>query len=164
MHPATVTTQVLHIFQAIVVYTHLTRNSTRMSTRKGNKSDSISFILPHKLIIKALLLLPRIPPQLPTNTINPILTPPSMLHHIRKRIPTRTDRNIITWMQFHPLPSIKTRPRAGSSIVGYTDAENDSVGEDDGTEGECVRADGGDKYYRVLGMAEGAACCEIVCC
>lgn len=87
-----------------------------------------------------------------------------MLHHICKRVSTRADSDIISRLQLDPLSPIETRPRACAGIVRDAYAQNNGVGEDDGSEGERMRADGGDEDDGVLGVAEGAPGCEIVGC
>ena len=91
----------------------------------------------------ALLSLPRIPPQLATDTVHPVFAPPSLRHHIRERVSTRTNRNIISRSQLHSFSAIKARPATGSRIVRNTYAKHDGVRKDDGTERECVSADSG---------------------
>jgi hypothetical protein len=124
------------------------------------------FYIPNHLtpFFITLLSLPRIPPQLPTDTINPVFTPPSMRHDIGKRVSTRTDSNVISGSQLYPFSTVKTRPAACSRIIGNTDSKHDGVRQDDRTEGESVCADGGDEDHRVFGVAERTTSCEVVGC
>jgi hypothetical protein len=124
------------------------------------------FYIPNHLtpFFVALLSLPRIPPQLPTDTINPVFTPPSMRHDIGKGVSTRTDSNVISRSQLYPFSTVKTRPAACSRIIGNTDSKNDGVRQDDRTEGECMCADGGDEDHRVFGVAERTTSCKVVGC
>lgn len=78
-------------------------------------------------LLIALLPLPRVPAQLSTDTVDPILTSPALWHDIRKRISACTYRNIVAWTQLDSLPAIKAGPATGSGIVRYTNSKNDSV-------------------------------------
>ena len=115
-------------------------------------------------LLEGLLPLPRVPLQRPTDAVDPILTPPPRRHHIGERIPRRAHRHVVPRVQLDPLPAVETRPAAAARVVGHADAQDDRVGEDDGPEGERVRADGGQQNHGVFRVAEGAAGGEVVGC
>lgn len=110
----------------------------------------------------SLLLLPRVPPQLPADTVHPVLAPAALRLHTGKGVPAGRDRHVVAGLQLEPLAAVKGRPRARARAVGDTDAQDDGVGKDDRPEGQRVRADGGHEHHRVLRVAERAACCEVV--
>ena len=112
----------------------------------------------------ALLSLPRIPPQLATDTVHPVFAPPSLRHHIRKGVSTGTNRDIISRSQLDPFSAIETCPATSSRVIRNTYPEDNSIRQDDGSEGESVRADSCHEDHWVLWMAKRSAGCEIVGC
>ena len=112
----------------------------------------------------ALLSLPRIPPQLATDTVHPVFAPPSLRHHIREGVSTGTNCDIISRPQLDPFSAIKTCPATCSRVIRNTYPEDNGIRQDDGPEGESVRADSCHKDHRVLWMAKRSAGCEIVGC
>ena len=75
----------------------------------------------------ALLSLPRIPPQLATDTVHPVFASPSLRHHIREGVSTGTNRDIISRSQLDSFPAVKTRPATGPRIIGNTNPEDNSI-------------------------------------
>lgn len=73
-------------------------------------------------LLIALLLLPRIPPQLPRYTVNPVLTPPTLRHDIGKWISTSTNGHVISRAKLHSLTAIKRGPGRGACIIWHTDS------------------------------------------
>ena len=112
---------------------------------------------------KALLLLPGIPTKFRVDTLDPLLAPPSLHLNAGKRIPARADGHVVARPELDTLTTVKTRPRAGPSIVGHADAKHNGIWQDDGPEGERVSANSGHEHDGVLGVAEGAAGSEVVC-
>lgn len=115
-------------------------------------------------LLVPLLLLSRIPPQLAANTIHPVLAPSPLGLHRRKGEPARADGDVVAGLELDALPAVEARPGRVAGVVGDADAQDDGVGEDDGAEGEGVRADGRHEHDGVLGVAEGAAGGEVVGC
>lgn len=141
------------------------RNDNILEFTAASNRDLVYIRLPGFLsrpFLIALLPLSRVPAQLTTNTINPILRPTALGHDIRKRISTGTDGNIVTWTQLDSFTAIEARPAARPSIVRDADPEHDRVRQNDGPEGERVCADGRNQYHRVFWMAERTAGCEVV--
>jgi hypothetical protein len=112
----------------------------------------------------ALLSLPRIPPQLATDTVHPVFAPPSLRHHICEGVSTGTNCDIISRPQLDPFSAIETCPATSSRVIRNTYPEDNGIRQDDGPEGESVRADSCHKDHRVLWMAKRSAGCEIVGC
>lgn len=84
--------------------------------------------------LKAFLLLSRVPTELPTDAIHPVLAPPSFRLHRSERIPTRTDGYVVARLEFDTFAAVKAGPRRCPRIVRHSDTQNDRVGEDDGSE------------------------------
>ena len=121
-------------------------------------------LLPLVPLIERLLPLPAIPLQRPAQTVDPVLAPPPRRHHIRERIPTRGDCDVIAGTQLDALAAVETDPAVGAGIVRNPNTQDHAVGEDDGAERESMGADCGDKDDRVLWVAERAAGREVVGC
>ena len=113
-------------------------------------------------LLKSLLLLPRVPPQLPTNTIDPLLAPAARRLHARKRVPARADGHVVARLQLRPLAAVEAGPAARARAVRHADAQHDGVGQDDGPERQRVRADGRHQHDGVLRVAQRAARREVV--
>lgn len=111
-----------------------------------------------------LLLLPGVPPQLPADTVHPVLAPPPLCLHAGEGVPAGRDGHVVARVELKTLTAVERGPRARPRAVGHADAQDDGVGEDNGPEGEGMRADGGHEHHWVFGVAEGASGCEIVGC
>ena len=109
-------------------------------------------------LLKALLPLSRIPIQRSRNTINPVLAPSPLLHHVGKRVPRCGYRDIVAGAKLYsvnsheeyqhlhmrgclrrvggkgkrciiiPLPSIEARPARRPRIIRHAYPQNDCVG------------------------------------
>jgi hypothetical protein len=98
-------------------------------------TDALTDSQTPRLVPLILLLLPRIPPQLATNTVHPILAPPPGRLHSSKGEATGTDGNIIARVELDPLAAIEASPTVGPGVVGHAYPQHDGVGQDDGPEG-----------------------------
>ena len=115
-------------------------------------------------LFETLLLLPRIPTQLPAYAVDPMLALPTFCLHRRERVPARTDGNIIARPKLDSLATVKAGPRRCSSFIGNTNTQHNGVRENDGSKGQGVCANRGDEHDWVFGMAEGTASSQVVCC
>lgn len=113
-------------------------------------------------LLESLLLLSRVPSQLPTNTIDPILAPASFCLNRGEWISARADSHIVAGAQLYSLSPVKTGPRGRPGIVGDANSQNDGVGQNDWSEGQRVSADGCNEHDGILRVAQGATGSEIV--
>ena len=91
-----------------------------------------------------LLLLPRIPPQLPADAVDPVFAAAAMGLDRGEGVATGADSDVVAGTELDALTAVEAGPRVRARVVGDADAQHDGVRQDDGAERERVRRGGGD--------------------
>ena len=61
-------------------------------------------------LLVRLLLLPRVPPELPADAVHPVLAPPPLRLHAGERVAGGADGDVVAGEQLQPLPAVERRP------------------------------------------------------
>lgn len=103
----------------------------------------------------------RIPPKRARDTVEPLGVG---ARHGGKRVLRGGDGDAVAWFELDAALAVKGAVGGGARVARDGDAEEHGVGEDHGSEGEGVWADGGEEDGGDVGVDEGAACGEGVGC
>lgn len=122
---------------------------------RGSGSSVLPFLV-------GLLLLPRVPPELTTDTIHPVLGAAALSLDAGEGEAAGGDGDIVPGEQLEPLAAVKAGPGARARREGDANTQHDGVRQDDGPEGQRVRADGRHQHHWVLRVAERTTRSEVV--
>lgn len=67
-----------------------------------------------------LLPLPRIPAQLATNAVNPVLATPPLRLDTSEREATRADGHVVAWLELDTLAPVEACPATGPRVVRHS--------------------------------------------
>lgn len=131
----------------------------QMIVQPPSRCGGASSVLP---LLVGLLLLARVPPELAADAVHPVLGAAALGLDAGEGEAAGRDGDVVPGQQLEPLAAVEAGPGARARREGDAHPQHDGVGQDDGPEGQRVRADGCHQHHRVLRVAERAARREVV--